>query len=237
MFEYIIRGEKPYILIVTPLGPESVISKETKNSIKRNDIPFLWVSYKSDNNCAANAQLGINRFYEENKFLPPYFFLLDDGVICGRHMFDRMVEKIQRSDKNIAYCYCNFEFKGYINKKFPADPFDPNRLIRSNYISSNSLIKTHKLEQIGWLVTDSRYERLLDWCTWLKFLLHGFGGIPCENASFVDISKEKSVSSREIDDYTKKYRLVVNDFVRPIIEKAREESEKLVKQDDIIKVI
>lgn len=237
MLKYIVKSDKPMLLVVTPLGPNSEVSKQTKNSIKRNELPFTWVSFKSNNNCAANAQAGINAFFEENKYIPPYFLLLDDSVICGRHMLDRMTLTLQNSDKSIAYCYCNFEFKGHINKKFPAEPFNPSRLIRANYISSNSIIKTHKLQQVGWLVTDEKYERLLDWCTWLKFLYHGFGGIPCKEASFVDISKEKSVSSRDISDYQSKYNAIVKDFVYPIVKRSREQAEKLVKQEDIIKVV
>lgn len=237
MLEYITKHEKPLLLVVTPLGPNNQISKETKRSIKRNEIPYTWVSYKSANNCATNAQLGINAFFAENKFLPPFFLLLDDSVICGRHMLDRMFKTLEKSGPGVAYCYCNFEFKGAINNKFPADDFDVNRLIRSNYISSNSMIKTRRLNDIGWLVTDEKYHRLLDWCLWLKFLQYGFIGIPCKEASFVDIAKESSVSVRSLEDYRIKYKNVIDDFVKPILRKSREEAEKILTQNDIIKLL
>jgi len=67
------------------------------------------------------------------------------------------------------------------------------------------------------LVTDDKYKRLLDWCTWLKFLSHGYYGILCNDTSFVAISKESSVSSGSAEDYWKTHQLIHQDFVEPLV--------------------
>lgn len=229
------------LLVVTPLAPDHRVSKETQRSIKRNDIPLSWVSFKSSGNCAANAMGGIEAFAKESGFVPPLFFLLDNNVICGRHMFDRMFETLSTTADHIGYCYCNFQFKGEINRKFDAVPFDAYKLLQSNYISSNSMIKTQALSNVGWLVTDDKYKRLLDWCLWLKFLTKGYMGVPCPKASFTDISHKDSVSSGDIDDYKIKHERVQKDFVEKIIAQARIEQAKIEKlaemNTDVIKIM
>lgn len=211
------KDKEPKILIVTPLLPEHKISKVTKKTIKRNNVPLVWVSYSSKANTAKNAQLGFEA-YREKYSLPSYFLLLDNDIELGRHMLDRMVATIEKSPDHVAYCYCTFRFTGAVNKEFQAIPFDVNLLVQQNYISSNSLIKVGHLEFIGGLVTDQKYKRLLDWCTWLKFLQNGYGGIPCPQARFVAYASEDSISAGSDQEYTEKHQRVQEDFVKPFLD-------------------
>jgi len=206
----------PIVLVVTPLLPNHKISGITRKTIKRNDIPIAWVSYTGNNNIPTNTQNGINEYllkYQE----PPFFLMLDNDIELGRYMIDRMVDKLSKSKVHEAYCYASFEFKGFITTSFPAIDFNIGKLLQHNYISSNSLIKLDCLRFIGGMVTDDTYRRLLDWCLFLKLLLHGYIGIPCPEAHFIAHSTEDSISAGGPDDYRLKHQRVYNDFIRPIL--------------------
>jgi hypothetical protein len=127
-------------------------------------------------------------------------------------MLDNMYSVLKSSSKNEAFCYCSFEFQGFINAKFPAVPFDSDRLRVNNYISSCSLINTKRLLEVGMWVTDDKGFRLLDWALWLKFLKRGYVGIPDMRSSFVATATASSVSSRDANDYNEKRKWVLEHF-------------------------
>jgi hypothetical protein len=216
--EIIKECRNPKILVVTPLLPEHKVSKITKKTLKRNDIDYYWISSSGNNNIPTNALEGIKWY--KNKFcrLPEYYMMVDNDIEAGRNLLDRLYNMLSKTTDNIGYCYASFEFKGHINVKFPAINFDANRLIQSNYISSNSLFKSEVIEKVG-LVTDDKYRRLLDWAFLIKCLGEGYIGINQPNASFVAYSDKKSVSSGSNDDYQVKYRRVFEDFIKPLIER------------------
>ena len=207
------------VLVITPLLPGHKISKQTKTSIKRNNIPFTWIISEGNNNIPRNIQLGLDEFRKTNKKCPPYILPLDRDIILGRYFIDRMVFVLDIIPEDVAYTYANFEFKGEIDKKFPAIPFDINKLAFNNYISSNSLIKIRYLDEIGGFVTDEHYKRLLDWCTFLKFYQHGYIGMPTPNANFTAISTKDDISAGTVEDFKLKRERVLEDFVKPIMQK------------------
>ena len=214
-FRIIKESKDPKILVVTPLLPGHKISKETKKTIKRNDIPFTWITSTGNNNIPTNLKLGLEWYGD----LPPYYFMLDNDVILGRHLLDRLYEKLDNSKYNVAFSYASFRFKGYMNYKFPAIPFDINRLLQQhNYISSNSLFSTDITMKVG-LVTDNKYQRLLDHCFLLKLFYNGYIGIPCPEANFIAIASKESISAGSKLEYNIKRKLVIEDFCRPIIDK------------------
>jgi hypothetical protein len=224
----VIREDKnPEVLIVTPLWPGHKISRETKKTIKRNDTPISWYSYSDYNNIPQNWWSAIRELRSRKKKLPKYFLPLDRDIILGRYMIDRMVNVFEgrgnlRTRNRVipahtAYIYCNFEFKGTVNREFLAEPFDINRLTKGNYISSNSLMNLDTLEFIGGPVTDPQYVRLLDWALWLKFAQFGYIGHPCKEANFVAISSENDISAGSPEDYQLKHQRVHEDFVKPLI--------------------
>jgi hypothetical protein len=123
-----------------------------------------------------------------------------------------LYNELEKSDKNVAYSYCGFEYYGSINYKFPVSSFDSNRLRQNNYISSNSLFKTKVLEDIP-LITDDKYKRLLDWATYLNLLNHGYIGVPSDGYFKAKSSKD-SISARSQEDFQIKRERVINDFCK-----------------------
>ena len=212
--------QNPEILVVTPLLPDHQVSKLTKKTIKRNDVPYYWISSAGNNNIPTNALEGI-KWYKENFHdeLPPYYIMIDRDIEMGRKMLDRLYVKlktIKGKYPNVAYAYATFEFKGELNAQFPARPFDINRLVKANYISSNSLFKSSVIEEVG-LVTDDKYVRLLDYAFLLKLFGQNYIGIPEPMAWFVAHSTKNDISARGQEDYRIKYLAVYEDFIQPLL--------------------
>jgi hypothetical protein len=164
-----------------------------------------------DGNPCKNTQKAFN-IYRGDNTIPPYVIKIDNDITASRGMLDEMFLTLEKSSKNEAYCYCSFEFQGYINLGFPAIPFDPDKLRANNYISSCSLINTKRLLEVGMWVTDDKGFRLLDWALWLRFLKRNYIGVPTPKASFVATTSESSVSSRGILDYQDKRKWVLENF-------------------------
>ncbi len=217
MIKIIKKVKKPKVLIVTPLWAGHTISKETKKTLKRNDIPFDWISSSGRYIIPINLKDGLD-WYDKKFGLPDYYYMIDNDIIAGRYLIDRLYEKLSNTNSEIAYAYASFQFKGHINCNFPAIPFDINKLLQGNYISSNSLFKTEIARDIG-LVTNKKYERLLDYCFLLKLFYNGFYGVPCSEASFSVNSTSNDISARSPEDYKIKYQKVQKDFIQPILKK------------------
>jgi hypothetical protein len=210
---------KSKIIVVTPLWEGHKISRETKVSIKRNKYPFTWVSAEGRNNIPTNAFGGLDWYLTKRGKCPDYYIMIDRDVDMGRHMLDRLYDKLSKAPHNIAYAYASFKFQGAVNQEFPAVQWDINKLLLHNYISSNSMFKTNAIYEVG-LVTDEKYKRLLDWAFLLKlFLERGYMGIPCPDANFVAQSSPSSISAGTPQDYDAKRRLIIEDFCKPILEK------------------
>jgi hypothetical protein len=222
MYKIFHECEKPVILVITPLKPGDKISRETKVTTKRNDIPFVWVTYEGPNNPAKNTEIAYNIYKEWHKEMPPYVFKLDNDIVMSRGMLDKMFYTLdgeRRNNTNVGYTYCGFKFTGVLHNEFPIQEFDIVKLLKSNYISYNSLIRTDSLEKCGGFITDNKYWRLLDWSLWLTMLSYGIIGKPTYRASFIAMSKAGNVSAGSNDEYAKKYRNVYDDIIQPLIKK------------------
>jgi len=211
----------PEVLVVTPLLPEHEVSRDTKISIKRNKTKYTWVKSYGNNNIPTNALEAI-KWYKSFKKLPPFYLMIDRDIVLGRGMIDKMVAKLKKFKEfdRVGYAYASFEFKGHVNQKFPADPFDINRLLQANYISSNSMFRSDVIEKVG-LVTDDKYKRLLDYAFLLKAFRMGYVGVPVPDASFVAKSTKDDISAGSQQDYVIKYKRVFEDFVQPILDDAK----------------
>lgn len=217
-----IHGDKnPIFCVITPLKPGDKISKETKISVKRNNYPFIWVSYESDNNVARNFKLGFEELQSVGKSMfgyvkfPPYTIKIDNDCIWNRNTLDHMVDCLYSANRvtnEFAYSYVSFEYQGSVNQKFPARDFNPNDLRKMNYISSNSMFKSAILRKIS-IVDSDYYKRLLDWAYYLKLLNNGYLGVPCEKGYFVAKSSVDSISAGSKEDFHLKYSRVREDFV------------------------
>lgn len=204
------------ILVVTPLLPGHKISKETKVTLKRNKTPITWLSSMGNNNIPTNAQFGIDWYRRKHMNSLDFYMMLDNDITLGRKAVDKLYDKLKSSPPHIGYAYASFKYEGHINRDFPAVPFDINRLVKANYISSNSLFKMDVIEDVG-LVTDEFYKRLLDWAFLLKLYGQGFMGINCPEASFTAISSMNDVSAGDNTDYKIKSKRVYNDFIKPLL--------------------
>lgn len=219
MIDIIKKNKDPEILVVTPLLPNHKVSRITKKTLKRNDIPYYWISSTGNRNIPKNALEGIQWYKNKHGKLPPYYIMIDCDIEAGRGLLDRLYRKLKDTGSNIGYCYATFQFKGYVNADFPAKPFDINELIKSNYISSNSMFKSSTIENVG-LVTNDKYKRLLDWAFLIKCFREGYVGIPEPNAWFIAHSTEKDISAGSNDDYKLKYIRVFKDFIEPLFKKS-----------------
>lgn len=207
------------ILVVTALYSGHTISGETKTTIRRNKTPYTWISYMSDGKHATNVQKAISAYRKRvGGIIPPYIFVLDRDIICGRHMLDKMINVLGKSDKNIGFCYCPFEYTGHINMKFPPIEYDINKLIQGNYISSNSLYKTSMVERVGGFVVDEEYHRLSDWSMWLKCYKFGYIGKLCADTSFVAMSTKDDISAGSNAEFSTTRELVVERYIKPILQ-------------------
>jgi hypothetical protein len=216
MLKIIKEAKNPELLVVTPLFTGHRVGRDTKVGLLRNDINFAWVSHESSGSTSKNFSDGIKAY--RNKYTDPkYVLLVDKDILPDRHMLDIMYNTLQKSTDQTAFCYCNFEFRGTINNKFHNIQYDPIKLLLSNFISSNSMIKLDKLDEIGGVIVDKKYDRLSDWALWLSFLSYGYYGVLCDTG-FIDISTKSSVSSGSQEEYKRIYDNVRADFIDPLIE-------------------
>lgn len=218
MLKIIKECKDPTILVITPLSPNRNISSQTKTSIKRNNVSYVWASWESPHYHARNVQDGINA-YKKKYGLPNYIQILDDDIILNRHTLDRFYHVIFESPDNIAFVYCPFSYRGHVNISFPAIEYDVHRLMKGNWISSNSLYKTSAIEEVGGFVVEDDTQRLSDWAMWFRLYSHGYIGQLCANASFVAMSSPKDLSAGSDEEYRRTEALVRERFINPIREK------------------
>lgn len=226
------EDEQSEVIVVTPLLPGHKISKDTRRTIKRNNIPFTWVSYESDNNIPTNVEKGLNEYRKQNNRVPRYLLPLDRDITLGRGMIDRMFAAIISTPDNVAFTYANFEFKGEVDMKFPAKPYDINSLVMNNYISSNSMIKIEALDDVGGFVKDDRFKRLLDWCMWLKFFENGYIGMPCPIAHFVAVSTKDDISAGTNEDFYLKRKRVLEEIIKPLVKRNMEAQQQIAQTEE-----
>jgi hypothetical protein len=208
--------KNPEILVVTPLLPGHKVSGITKKTLKRNKVPFYWIASEGNQNIPKNALEGILWYKKKYGKLPYYYMMVDRDIEAGRGLLDRLYERLENTPLNVGFSYATFQFKGHVNADFPAMPYDINRLIQSNYISSNSMFLSSVIEGVG-LVTDDKYKRLLDWAFLLKCYKHGYVGMPVPKAWFIAHSTENDISAGSFDDYKVKFERVRQDFILPLL--------------------
>jgi hypothetical protein len=215
MLKEIVKNDSN-ILLITPLLPGDKIHRDTKIGLKRNNTKFNWYSYTGNNNVAKNYELGIKEWIRQTGREPRHTMIIDKDMRPNRHLIDLLNAALNRTDDNIAYAYPNFSFRGSTNIDFVNRPFDPMMLMRSNYITSNSMIKWHILKEVG-IVTDNKYKRLLDWALWLRMLSLGYHGVLVPQAYFWDEMNKNSVSAGDGQEYIHIYNAVKKDFIDPML--------------------
>jgi hypothetical protein len=226
MIKTLVPCKNPEILVITPLKKGSKVSPETKKTLKRCDVPFHWVSYMGEGNPYKNMVPPWRQYRKEHE-TPPYIIKIDNDLTCKRGMLDKLYEALVDSPKHIGYSYCCFKYRGKVNIDFDHLDFNIDRLIQSNYISSCSLMKTKTLEETGSFITDDKYFRLLDWALWLQFLRRGYIGQFVPDTSFTAYASPTAVSCGSQEDYRVKHMAIVEDFIRPYLDKFKSVKENL----------
>lgn len=216
MIKIIQECNDPRILVVTPLLPDHKVSKITKKTLKRNKTPFYWISSEGNQNIPKNFLQGIEWYGNKFKKSNFCYMMVDRDIEAGRGLLDKLYKKLIFSPPVVGFSYATFQFKGHMNHDFPAMPYDINRLVQANYISSNSMWKKKVIEEVG-LVTDDKYVRLLDYAFLLKCFGHGYVGVPEPNAYFIAHSTKDDISARSQQDYMIKYKRVYDDFIQPLL--------------------
>jgi len=208
MLEKVQKVKDPKIFVITPLKEDDKISKVLRKTIKNNLIEFDWYTYRSDNNTAKNFQCALDEF----KNLPFAVIKIDNDIELGNKMLDRLYDTLSKSEEQIAYSYCPFQFVGVTNVSFPPIEWNWQRLLKANYISSNSLIKSKVIREIP-LIIDDYYKRLLDWAYWIHLGNNGYIGKLDNRTSFKAHTRNSSISANDAQDYNIKYKRVEKDFI------------------------
>lgn len=223
MLKILRKSKNKELLVITPLLKTDTIShsisKKTKETIKNNNIDFIWVSFEGPYKHATNVQNGIEQFKKQFGFLPKYIQILDRDIILSKNMLDKLHDTIKKAsinDYRYAFSFCPFEYKGYINIKFPPKEYNINILLNNNYISSNSMYVTDAIEKVGGFVTDERVHRTSDWAMFLKLYKYGFIGKLCENTSFVAVSTKNDISAGSNDEFIKTRKLIYENYILPM---------------------
>ncbi len=97
-----------------------------------------------------------------------YVLFCDADVLPHPRMIERMVTTLELKPDS-SYAYCSFRF-GW--RTFDLFDFDADRLVRSNYISTMSLIRREAFPGF-----DESVDRLQDWDLWLTMLERGHRGV------------------------------------------------------------
>jgi len=213
MLHIIKECKTPVMLILTPLLTGHKISSETRTTIKRNDVDYVWASWTGPKKHAANVQDGISAFHKEFRYLPQFIQIIDRDIILGRNMLDRLFSVLDKTGSDIAYSYCGFEYKGHINLKIPVCEFNIERLKQRNYISSNSLYKTSAIYKVGGFVVDEDTHRLSDWAMFCKLAINGMKGVFVPNGNFVAMSSATDISAGSDSEHYSARKLVIERFV------------------------
>jgi len=215
-FEVVISDKSPELLIITPLRKDDKIQSDCKDSIVSQNINKVWVSFQSKKSASYNRIEGykkVKSFLRKN--LPPYILFCDGDIVWAINSFSKMIDTLKQTEDDIGYCYCNFEYKGFRNFKFPARPFDSKLLVQRNYISTMSIQKMSHWKKYGRL--DLNLDRYQDWDLWLSYLLnYSIIGIPCFSAHFYAISTEKDISMRP-DENFKNLKKLIKKYKLPIL--------------------
>lgn len=97
-----------------------------------------------------------------------YLLFCDADVLMQPMMLKTMVEALE-SHPEASYAYSSFIF-GF--KKFPAFPFNPEKLKKMNFIHTTSLLRKEDFPGF-----DESIKRFQDWDLWLTLLNHGKVGV------------------------------------------------------------
>lgn len=132
-------------------------------------------------------------FYALQRFGCEFTLFSDSDVIWAPKALDRLIQAIKET--GLAYAYCDYT-KGGVGT-WKAGPWSRERLMKENFPSTMSVIRTSALDALPNLVPfDEKIERLQDWDLWLELLDYGFEGAYVPEVLFRTDFKDGAISKR-----------------------------------------
>lgn len=98
------------------------------------------------------------------------YLFCDADVILDKNCLAEMIDAL-KNHPEAAFAYCSFKW-GY--KLFKLQAFDGEKLKKTPYISTMSLVRAKNFPAAGW---DERLKKLQDWDLWLTVSEQGGNGI------------------------------------------------------------
>ncbi len=129
---------------------------------------------------------------------PEFFLFSDADCVWEPGILKRMLAILESADDDVAYVYCNYEAKGYLNNVHFAVPFDAAQLRKRNFASTMSVVRSRALPDPPFIEDE---DRLQDWSLWLRLLNAGYRGAYLPVVGFTAHYDEASISARGYDDF------------------------------------
>ena len=149
-----------------------------------------------------------------------FLFFCDDDIELKPLMLEVLLTKLFYS--NASFSYCNYQRKGSLTGQVRGVSWDIDKLKRTNYISTMSLIKAEDFPEEGF---DESLERFQDWDLWLAMAEKGKYGVHIDETLFTalynsgDISCQNPKSIEIATNYIthKHNNLIINQKENPMI--------------------
>lgn len=153
-----------------------------------------------------------------------YLLWLDADCVLEPDILRVMEDTLEKGGPAYSFVYGNFKRVGaFDDKDYIAGEFSLSRLIKANYISTVSLIRSYKAAK--W---NEDFKRLNDWIFWLDVCLNGAQGYYFNRLLFTAYYKDKDISTNSKDDYKFWFQKVAKKYY-PIIMDKIEKGEIKVK--------
>lgn len=172
-------SELPLISIIIPVFNRADIfvrSLQTALAQDYQNTEIIVVDDGSEPMIVLPTEVGVNKiqlFRQPNQGAPAarnfgfsksqgeYIIFWDADLIARPDFLTKLLRAL-RTDSKASYAYCNYHFG---NKKMPAQPFNPEVLRKTNYITTSSLIRRNDF--FGFDITLQKFQ---DWDLWLTLL-------------------------------------------------------------------
>ena len=125
-----------------------------------------------------------------SRFNCEYTLFSDSDVIWWPGALDKMVAALD-ADKGASFAYCDFIW-GHMSMF--SGHWDKEKLLRENYISTMSVIRTDQLLSYAYRPWNEALERLQDWALWLSLVDRGGRGVYVSEVLFKTPMKEDGIS-------------------------------------------
>lgn len=180
------RAELPISVIIPHLSTrEEFFQTYCRPSVNTNN-PKEVIIVQGD---VGGAQVARNKGFLDST--QPYLFHCDDDVRLADDCLIKLYAALKRSGADFAYCdHDIFDHKITSRTPFEAGPFDPQRLHRTSYISTMSLMRREIVQP--W---DPTIRRMQDWDFWLSIVKRGAHGVYVPETLFTMHVIDKNISA------------------------------------------